>query len=81
MAQAVASQLSCQNVTQKVVSRIGFGYKSPPDSFGVPACSLMTISEQIENDLRAYVVTGNIPPYSLTLNAVSYTHLTLPTSR
>ena len=71
MAQAVVIQLSCQNVTQKVVSRIGIGYKSPPDSFGVPACSLMTISEQIENDLRAYVVTGNIPPYSLTLNGIA----------
>ena len=37
----------------------------------MPACSLMTISEQIENDLRAYVVTGNIPPYSLTLKAIA----------
>ncbi len=31
----------------------------------------MTISEQIKNDLRAYVITGESPPYPLTLSGIA----------
>jgi DNA-binding GntR family transcriptional regulator len=31
----------------------------------------MTISEQIENELRAHVLIGEAPPYSLTLNGIA----------